>query len=101
MKNLKEKAGYLSKSEIQKARKLELKKKKEKAINIKNKMIKKRLLEKEKAKEKKKNKELKRKIEIKAKRLKNKFRLKSKVVFSHLECTKSTCYIKQQALLKD
>ena len=73
MKNLKEKAGYLSKSEIQKARKLELKKKKEKAINIKNKMIKKRLLEKEKAKEKKKNKELKRKIEIKAKRLKNKF----------------------------
>ena len=39
MKNLKEKAGYLSKSEIQKARKLELKKKKEKAINIKNKIV--------------------------------------------------------------
>ena len=91
MKNLKEKAGYLSKSEIQKARKLELKKKKEKAINIKNKMIKKRLLEKEKAKEKKKNKELKREIEIKAKRLKNKFNVYS-IPISRYEFRKTFDY---------
>ena len=34
------------------------------------------------------------------KKIKKKFRLKSKVVFSHLECKKSAYYIKQQALLK-